>query len=585
MARAFNIPVAVSSGDVIYFKPLNWDGDSFTSIGLYGDTGNGYTILGSVISLGDEKYINVNASYHSLLVGFNTAQIPTETRSASVKVVKINENTIASVTAKNAKRLSETEQQVTAVSQALTSFEEQNGNVIYSVTHAARVIDIPVSASDGMTVYFKPLVWTGDTFTSIGLYGDTGNGYTVLGAVTSLNTGAAVTLTSSYQAFRIGFNTAQIPSENVTMKTVFSVLDNITLSDIVAGTMNDIKKLSDEVNFIHIPDIECFCPTVYAVVDNEINIYYHNIMKCDNLDNYRITFQVDGSSVSGNSIRAMEDGIRVTPVASQVGTHTIKLRIEQNGNVIKNFSFSLVVSAHSEKTIKAMFIGDSMTYQATYIAEAKSLVGSGMTLYGTRSTTTRTFADAAYDKVIAHEGRGGWTTTDYCNHQSGPGGVSNPFYNNGFDFSYYMNSHTDYGDLTDVFILLGTNDTQTDVTAVMTNLQAMIDSIHVYNNNIKVHIGLPIPPCKDRFASNSTSIWNHKNSMWQFCKAYTETLTDCTFIPYNVAVDCWYGFPRETVPAAGKLTQTVERPTDYLHPTGGRYQMGDALYAEIMANS
>lgn len=42
---------------------------------------------------------------------------------------------------------------------------------------------------------------------------------------------------------------------------------------------------------------------------------------------------------------------------------------------------------------------------------------------------------------------------------------------------------------------------------------------------------------------------------------------------------------RETVSVAGKLTDTVEHPKDYLHPVGGRYQMGDTLYTEIMANS
>lgn len=585
VARGFDIPIAVSSGDVIYFKPLSWDGDRFSSVSLYGNNNGNYTAIGAVEELGFEKYITVNASYSSLRVGFNTAQVPTETCSASIKLVKLQDESLAGYVAQLKKQMAENSEQYTSLSQELTFLDNRTGNIIYTVTGTVRGVDVAVSASAGETVYFKPLVWTGDTFTSIKLYGNNAGTFTELAKVTELNKGAFLTLENNYQSFRVGVSTAQIPSEDVTLTTVFSVLNNISLSDTVAETLNNIEQLENNVSGIHACDIECFCPTVYAVVGHEINIYYHNIMKCDNLDNYRITFTVNGGTVSGNSIRAMEDGIRITPIASQVGTHTIKFRIEQNEVVIKTFDFSLVVSAHSEKTIKAMFIGDSMTQQATYVAEAKSLVGNGMTLYGTRSTTTRTFADTTYDKVIAHEGRGGWTTTDYCSNQTGPGNVTNPFYNNGFDFSYYMSNHTDYSDLTDVFILLGTNDTQSAVTTVAANLQAMINSIHAYNSNIKVHVGLPIPPCKDRFAKGSTSIWNHKNSMWKFCKAYTETLTNCTFVPYNVAVDCWYGFPRETVPVAGKLIETVERPTDYLHPTSGRYQMGDALYAEIMANS
>ena len=61
-ARAFDIPVGVSSGDIIYFKPLSWDGDSFTSVGLYGVSGGTYTLLGAVDSLGNKKYINVSTS-------------------------------------------------------------------------------------------------------------------------------------------------------------------------------------------------------------------------------------------------------------------------------------------------------------------------------------------------------------------------------------------------------------------------------------------------------------------------------------------------------------------------------------------
>lgn len=81
-----------------------------------------------------------------------------------------------------------------------------------------------------------------------------------------------------------------------------------------------------------------------------------------------------------------------------------------------------------------------------------------------------------------------------------------------------MNNHTEYNGITNAFILLGTNDTQSVVSTVTKNLQTMINS-------------------------------------------------------------------RETVSVAGKLTDTVEHPKDYLHPVGGRYQMGDTLYTEIMANS
>ena len=490
-----------------------------------------------------------------------------------------------------------------AASSARSDIISGYGSWRFSALAAARTFDINLPASAGDKFLFRPLVWGGATPpTSISLLGNNGGAFTTLGGVTAVGLEKTIEVKANYGKLRVAFNNAPLPTAPVEMSVLLVKMDSSLTASVIEQAADietaqrsisaletsteaireELSTVAARVDGLHAPDIDCFCSTVYAVVGHEINVYYHNIFLCDNLDNYRITFLVDGGAITGTSIIAMEDGIRITPTAAQIGSHTVRLRVEQNGVLLKTYDFPLVISADSPPTLKAIFIGDSMTQQATYIAEAQSMT-PGMTLYGTRETATRTYADPAYDKVIKHEGRGGWTTGNYCNNAS-VGSVTNPFYSGGFDFAHYIASHPEFSDVTDVFVLLGTNDTRVAVETVTGNLQTMIDSIHAYRGGIRVHVGLPIPPCKDKFAAGSTTTWDHKRAMYNLCRNYVSALRDCFFVPYNSAIDCWHGWARTSVQVAAKLTDRAERPTDYFHPAQGRYQMGDAVYAELIAN-
>ena len=100
-----------------------------------------------------------------------------------------------------------------------------------------------------------------------------------------------------------------------------------------------------------------------------------------------------------------------------------------------------------------------------------------------------------------HEGRSGWSANTYCT-QASAGGLSNPFYNNGFDAGYYF---TQTGiTVPDWFIInLGINDLfspttdiemETAINTFIRNIDTMITSIKNVSNDIKIGVAITIPP-------------------------------------------------------------------------------------------
>lgn len=106
-----------------------------------------------------------------------------------------------------------------------------------------------------------------------------------------------------------------------------------------------------------------------------------------------------------------------------------------------------------------------------------------------------------------NEGRAGWTSADYMTNTT-KNGYNNPFYNpstESFDFTYYM-TQQNYSDVDFVVIQLGINDlypsnpclpSEPNYANIWGNIQAMIDSIIAFNNQIKIIINLPTTPNGD----------------------------------------------------------------------------------------
>ena len=172
---------------------------------------------------------------------------------------------------------------------------------------------------------------------------------------------------------------------------------------------------------------------------------------------------------------------------------------------------------------------DSDVMTATLLSHF-SEKGKTITLLGTLGKAT--------EPLNRNEGRAGWTTAEYMANTS-KNGYTNPFYNNGFDFSYYMNRQG-YSGVDFVVIQLGINDLynvlEPDYASIFGNIKTMIDSILAYNANTKIIVNLPTTPNSDESA-HSVAEYLYRNRVIKFneyaqaqiLSGYNENSVRCSY--------------------------------------------------------
>lgn len=149
------------------------------------------------------------------------------------------------------------------------------------------------------------------------------------------------------------------------------------------------------------------------------------------------------------------------------------------------------VNGLANRTVKALFIGDSLIDNGYTVKEISSLfeadaAGARIQFYGTRG-------DAPY----LHEGRSGWSTYDVL-HTTSYNNRDNAFINpstGSFDFEYYCTTNS-IPELDFIAIQLGVNDVfrPMEGTTTVGNLEAMIESIHAYMPDVKILLATPPQP-------------------------------------------------------------------------------------------
>lgn len=326
-----------------------------------------------------------------------------------------------------------------------------------------------------------------------------------------------------------------------------------------------------------------------ALVGHEWNMYFENVIGGYTDLYFAKARCTDADSMNG---KLYEDVLRFTPSAGAVGDHTVYISIYSavSGNLVTETTFTLHVL--SDDTItgkKAIFIGDSLTDDGYYPCEIQGhLSNGGITSIGTRSDTREIDGDTI---TASNEGRGGWTSSNYMNDAS-VGGVDNAFFNpttETFDFSYYM-SQNSFSDVDVVSIYLGTNaDSSFDVT--LSNLDAMIDSIHKYSSSIKViiclyhqvanqsgcgnHNGLQVSKemSIDRMQKNQVLISRYENN---------PDYPNVHIAELNFSVDGNNDYAKVTQPLSARNPETIVRLNNNVHPNVyGYLKIADVLYNRI----
>lgn len=308
--------------------------------------------------------------------------------------------------------------------------------------------------------------------------------------------------------------------------------------------------------------------TIYAVVGHEINIYFENILNVPQKDVF-----IDVACEIGK-----HEEKRWTTTPEEVGTYPITISVYKDYELVNQVVSSIVVSGSGVggDNRNALIIGDSTInnqYMLNSLVDKIETDNLELTLYGTRGSGS-----------VRHEGRGGWTASDYRSDKEYSNPVSpNPFYNSAvqdFDFNFYMENQS-YPTLDYVGICLGINDTfhfnsdetvLNEIPNILGNLDHMINSIKTYNPDIKVGVFVTIPPntSQDAFAEaygNGQTQWRYKrnNAIWidELVKHYDKRKTEGIYlVPDNNNIDTKTGF------------------RDGVHPNAeiGDKQRGETLY-------
>lgn len=363
-------------------------------------------------------------------------------------------------------------------------------------------------------------------------------------------------------------------------------IDNTNFDAVPTDVNGSISNQSIINNQLITPIEICVPEKSIAVVGHEYNIYWANLFKLDNPNNYdfycTITPSISGSKNYGRFLR-------LTPASGDIGTHTVSIRIRRKGMEVNYLtrSIDLIVIADSAlSNKKVMFIGDSLTDAGIYPAEIQfNLSNGGIESIGTRQDTV-TINGTSY--TVKHEGRAGWQVSDYVrNASTWKTDAENPFWDGtAFNFSYYM-TQQGFSGVDIVCLNLGTNGVSSDKT--VPGLEIMIDSIHAYDPNIIILVSLITPSASQTgwgYYAGLSSGQTFDIAAFNLRKAYIEnfegeTNLDVTEPYFNI--DTEYDFTSEEVAASSRNPVLMSIQTNNVHPSiYGYLKMADVYYANLL---
>ena len=324
-----------------------------------------------------------------------------------------------------------------------------------------------------------------------------------------------------------------------------------------------------------------------AVVGHEYNIYYDGILNGMNFEKYTVKPTLSSSL---SNTKYYEKFFRITPEANEVGNRTVTLSIydKKSFRYLTNVSFTLTIIPDNEVSDKkVMFIGDSLTSAGVFPAEIQYVMsGGGITSVGTRQTTV-TIGGNSY--TVNHEGRGGWSASDYTRSgASWPHDIENPFYdetNQEFSFEYYMNT-TGVAKPDIVCIGLGTNGNISG----LDDVAVMVNSIHDYDATIPVLVTLLTPPAyQDGFGyhNNKQNAAEIKSRFLQcntnYIANYEAEASQLDIVELCFQFDRDHDYGTAMIPASARNPMEMLVQTNNVHPSQyGYLHFADAYYNRLL---
>lgn len=336
-----------------------------------------------------------------------------------------------------------------------------------------------------------------------------------------------------------------------------------------------------------------------AVIGHEFNMYYNNVVRCDNPSNYDIFVSIspnpDRKVFNKTNTLVLSDCFRTTPPEGSEGEYqvTVVVRDKVSAGTLVSGSFTLcVIPDGLEQPGRVLFLGDSLTEAGIVTAEVCRMADGKLTALGTRG---RTVTLDGVEYAVVHEGRSSWSAYDYtsaknCKDNRFSSEV-NVFYNpetEAFDFAYYMNKQG-YDGVDVVYINLGTNGAWVaDQTCEAMDI--ILDSIRAYDENIKIIISLiPLGSTQDGFAiaTGLDPACGFRHSAVTLNKKYLEkydgTVNNVSLAAVYFVLDEINDFPAKTIPLSARNPGTRVVPGDNVHPNHyGYLKLADVAYNNIL---
>lgn len=331
--------------------------------------------------------------------------------------------------------------------------------------------------------------------------------------------------------------------------------------------------------------VETIFPSKVCVCGGrEMSIYYKAILRYMNADKINM---IRSSSIELYNYKMF---CRITPSDNDNREFDNKIGFYISNNNLADFAtkshkFKVIPkTAGNGLTKKVLIIGDSLTDADVYLSEVNNLLTNDVMhieFLGTRDTDE-----------VPNEGYSGWRAYTFakCETASDDGistANTNPFYNPStqeFDFAYYMTAQG-YSGVDYVFINLGVNDIgrnnhYSDFTDFY---DLIIASIHDYDANIRIGIGLP--PVRGLMDNgNQKSVNDGLYADKKLISVYDNRENENIYvIPFflNVDPDHDYNFVMESISVRNPDVKMMVC-TDSTHPSSvGYYKMADVLYSYL----
>lgn len=341
--------------------------------------------------------------------------------------------------------------------------------------------------------------------------------------------------------------------------------------------------LSNYTTKEHVPKIN-LPAKLYALVDEEFNIYFDNILEYDYKDYHIRVICNEGSQ--------LDRCYRITPTTS--GEIDINIQLyDKYESFITQKTSKVIKSTKTQGdgvTKSVLILGDSTTANGIAVSKLiKNFEDDSMNI---------TMLGTLGDSNVKHEGRSGWTYEMYYNKNSYFNNT-NAFYNPDtslFDYSYYCNNTNT--PVPDYFILnLGINDVYSylDDANLMTRLELIkqhidhiVSSIQQFDNNVKVCIALTIPPnysqngfynqeqTRNRCKRNNALLVN------ELIKTYDNRESERIYlIPLHCNLDTEYNFGLvdKVVNKRSTITYKASTQGSHVHPDeSGYWQCADSYW-------